>query len=124
MYNAIAQPQHWGPNRRAQCLELPTDAGVAVRRRAVNPHSNAVTVAVEGSRAYLRDVAQRMFERFRRADTSRTDDGFGLGQAIGHGLIEAQGGRIWGENHPTGGARLAFALAVAGAHSLADPGVA
>lgn len=123
MHNAIAQPQHWGPNRRAQVLELSTDADLAFRRRAVNPHSSAVTVAVEDSGAGLSDVAQRMSERFRRADTSRTDEGSGFGRPIGQGLIEAQGGCIWGENHPTGGARLAFALPVAGPHSLADPGV-
>ena len=44
---------------------------------------------------------------------SRSSDGAGLGLAIAQGLIGAQGRRIWAENRPEGGARVAFALPVA-----------
>src|SRR5438445_381776 len=98
----------------------PADGAVAV---VVNAHSDAVTVAVEDSGDGLTgEVAQRMFERFWRADPSRSADGSGLGLAIAQGLVEAQGGRIWAENHP-GGARLAFTLPVARTESLAQAGV-
>ena len=36
--------------------------------------------------------------------------GSGLGLAIARGLVEAQGGRIWAENRPEGGARVSFTL--------------
>jgi signal transduction histidine kinase len=99
----------------------PADGAVAV---VVNAHSNAVTVAVEDSGVGLNgEVAQRMFDRFWRADPSRAADGSGLGLAIARGLVEAQGGRMWAENRPSGGARLAFTLPVARAHSLAEAGV-
>ena len=59
-----------------------------------------------------------MFERFWRADPSRSADGSGLGLAIAQGLVEAQGGLIWAENRPDGGARVAFTLPVARTNSL------
>ena len=62
------------------------------------------------------DAPQRMFERFWRADESRTrpSGGSGLGLAIAQGLVEAHGGRIWAENRAGGGTRVAFTLPLAG----------
>jgi signal transduction histidine kinase len=91
----------------------PCDGSVLVsaRRRA-----KELEVSVEDSGAGLSPEAeQRMFERFWRADGSRArvNGGAGLGLAIAQGLVEAQGGRIWAENRPAGGARFAFTLPVA-----------
>jgi signal transduction histidine kinase len=91
----------------------PSDGSVLVsaRRRV-----EELEVSVEDTGAGLSaEAQQRMFERFWRADGSRTraSGGAGLGLAIAQGFVEAQGGRIWAENRPGGGARFAFTIPVA-----------
>jgi signal transduction histidine kinase len=96
----------------------PTDGAVAV---VVSAQQQAVTVAVEDSGAGITgETERRMFERFWRADPARSGDGSGLGLAIAQGLVEAQGGRIWAENRPEGGARVAFTLQAAPTRPLAE----
>jgi signal transduction histidine kinase len=93
----------------------PTDGAVAV---VVSAEQHAVTVAVEDSGSGLTvETAERMFEHFWRADPARSADNSGLGLAIAQGLVEAQGGRIWAENRPEGGARVAFTLQPARTHA-------
>jgi signal transduction histidine kinase len=89
----------------------PTDGSVAV---AVEPGGDEVRVSVEDSgEGIAQDALGRMFDRFWRADRARSGDGSGLGLAIARGLVEAQGGRIWAENRPGGGARVYFTLPAA-----------
>jgi two-component system sensor histidine kinase BaeS len=46
-----------------------------------------------------------VFDRFYRADDARSSDGgAGLGLSIAKALVDAQGGSIWAENRPSGGA--------------------
>jgi signal transduction histidine kinase len=86
----------------------PADGSVAV---VVQPDRDVVTIAVEDTGDGIDEAtAGRMFERFWRGDSSRTGDGSGLGLAIARGLVEAQGGRIWSERRPGGGACVAFTL--------------
>ncbi len=91
----------------------PSDGSVTVRARRCD---RELEVSVEDTGVGLsREAQQRMFERFWREDVSRTraSGGAGLGLAIARGFVEAQGGRIWAENRPEGGARFAFTLPIA-----------
>ena len=89
----------------------PSDGSIAV---VVTPHKRGVTVAVEDTgEGVSEELGERMFDRFWRGDSSRTSPGSGLGLAIARGLVEAQGGRIWAENRPEGGARVSFTLPAA-----------
>jgi signal transduction histidine kinase len=88
----------------------PADGSIAV---LVQPSEDVVTVAVEDTGEGIdEETAERMFERFWRGESSRTTPGSGLALAIARGLVEAQGGRIWTEPRPEGGARVAFTLPV------------
>jgi signal transduction histidine kinase len=90
----------------------PSDGSVLVRARQ---RAGELEVSVEDTGVGLsKEAQQRMFERFWRGDASRTraSGGAGLGLAIARGFVEAQGGRIWAENRPEGGARFAFTLPI------------
>jgi signal transduction histidine kinase len=86
----------------------PSDGSIAV---LVEPGGGEVRVSVEDSGAGIAPEAlRRVFDRFWRGDPARSAGGSGLGLAIARGLVEAQGGRIWAENRPGGGARVSFTL--------------
>ena len=88
----------------------PSDGTIAV---VLGRDADAVCVTVEDSGSGLTPEAmRRMFDRFWRADPSRSDatGGSGLGLAIARGLVEAQGGRMWAGSSPRGGASVSFTL--------------
>lgn len=87
------------------------------------PSGSTITVSVDADEAprvrisdegpgFPAEFVDAAFERFTRADASRTrvTGGAGLGLAIAHGLVEAHGGRIWIDDAP--GGRVAFELPV------------
>lgn len=55
---------------------------------------------------------ERVFNKFYRSNTDDTQSvyGYGLGLYVCRFLIESQGGAIWAENHPNGGAVFSFTL--------------
>ncbi len=74
---------------------------------------DAVQVQVADNGPGLSPEAQaHVFDRFWRAESSRTRDqgGSGLGLAICRGIVEAHNGRIWVEDTPDGGATFVFEL--------------
>jgi signal transduction histidine kinase len=53
----------------------------------------------------------RLFERFYRGDAAKTrTSGTGTGLWIARGLLAAEQGRIWAENHPGGGAQFTIVV--------------
>ena len=53
---------------------------------------------------------ERVFERFYKADRSRTSPGTGMGLAIVRHIVQLHGGRIWVESRPRAGATFTFTL--------------
>jgi two-component system sensor histidine kinase KdpD len=53
---------------------------------------------------------QRIFEKFYRVKRFENVVGTGLGLSICKGIVEVHGGKIWAENRPGGGLRMAFTL--------------
>jgi signal transduction histidine kinase len=92
-----------------------TDEGRIVIRAEKKEHDDGrqyalVTVSDTGA-GIDPEIMPRLFSKF----ASKSEHGTGLGLFISKSIIEAHGGRIWGENNPDGkGATFSFTLPLAG----------
>jgi len=78
-----------------------------------------VTVSISDTGIGIPDELQaRVFERFFKADRSRSTGGTGLGLAIAKHIVRAHGGRIWVTSTEGQGSTFSFTLLVATADSL------
>ncbi|MEF2277485.1 ATP-binding protein [Deinococcus sp. YIM 134068] len=98
-------------------LRYAAPGAVDLSADSVDGHTR-LTVRDHGPGFRPGDLA-RAFERFYRADASRTRDpqgraSSGLGLAIARALTEAQGGELTARNHPEGGAEFTLRLPVEG----------
>jgi two-component system, OmpR family, phosphate regulon sensor histidine kinase PhoR len=90
-----------------------TPAGGTVTVSA-GANGDEVTLAVRDTGVGIApDILPRIFERFYRADRSRTGKGTGLGLAIAKHLVQAHGGRIWAESREGRGSVFYFTLRAA-----------
>lgn len=95
----------------------PADGSVVVSTSAAGSEV-LVSVTDSGIGIPAADLP-RVFERFYRADKSRSraGGGSGLGLSISKGIIEAHGGRIWIDETSGSGTRVSFTLPMAASSS-------
>jgi signal transduction histidine kinase len=67
-------------------------------------------------------TTEKVFERFYRADPSRSGSGSGLGLAIVRELARAHGGEAWAENVAPHGARVTVLMPIVPAMPVARSG--
>jgi two-component system sensor histidine kinase BaeS len=81
-----------------------TGPGGAVQVQLAAPDGTAQLVVVDNGEGIDPAALPAIFDRFYRADPSRTrcSGGSGLGLAIARQLVQAHGGRIWAESPPVG----------------------
>ena len=53
---------------------------------------------------------ERLFERFYRGAAAGQRFGTGMGLAIARGLLAAEHGRVWADNHADGGAMFSMSI--------------
>ncbi len=103
----------------AQYTRAPSSIEVTSRR-----DGDAIAIAVRDHGAGISPAdVNHLFDRFYRGAGGETRaSGTGMGLWIARGLLAAQGGRIWAENCPDGGAR--FTISIPGSyrdHAIAHP---
>lgn len=86
----------------------PSGGGISISAKA---RDNDIMVSVADTGVGIpADDLPRIFERFYKADKSRTGGGTGLGLAIAKHIVEAHGGRIWAESVEGRGSTFNFTL--------------
>ncbi|MFB9626337.1 ATP-binding protein [Nonomuraea helvata] len=92
-----------------------TPAGTSFQVRVGLDGDQAVVEVADEGPGFPAEVAERVFERFYRADPARSAGGSGLGLSIAATLVEAHGGIVMAEGAPGKGALFRVILPVNGA---------
>jgi signal transduction histidine kinase len=100
-----AEPHMW--DRRT--TSTPVAAGE--RRRQDLSHPNSVKVSVSDTGPGIpAEFHLEVFDDFFRLPSNLSQEGMGLGLAIGRRLIHGMGGKIWVESDPGAGCRFSFLI--------------
>ncbi len=91
-----------------------TPEGGRVRVSASPAEGRVIVSVADTGQGIAREALPRIFERFYRADPSRTGRGTGLGLAIAKHIVQAHGGEIWAESTEGQGSTFYFSVLVAG----------
>ncbi|MEV4168237.1 HAMP domain-containing sensor histidine kinase [Nonomuraea sp. NPDC049709] len=89
-----------------------TPAGTPFQVRVGIDGDQAVVEVADEGPGFPAEVAERVFERFYRADPARSTGGSGLGLSIAATLVEAHGGIVLAESEPGKGALFRVILPV------------
>jgi len=109
-------------NLLSNCLKYaPPGTAVGIRAGVVSEGWLQVEVTNEGPPVPAEHI-ERIFDKFYRVTHADRVTGTGLGLSICRGIVEAHGGRIWGENQPGGFAfRFTLPLTLEGHPPLPSP---
>jgi signal transduction histidine kinase len=101
-------------NLLANALRYTPDGG-QISLRLETTGSTAVLHVRDSGPGIPTEALPRLFERFYRADKSRSrqEGGSGLGLPIARQLAQAHGGELAARNHPQGGAEFTLTLPLA-----------
>lgn len=87
-----------------------TSSGGTVRVQAEEVDGVVVLSVEDDGVGIPEEDVERIFERFYKADKSRSSGGTGMGLAIARHIIDLHGGRIWAESTEGRGSRFIFTL--------------
>jgi signal transduction histidine kinase len=99
-------------NLLGNALKFTKEGTINVRvGRTDSPSSSEAIVSISDSGQGIDpEVMHKLFEKF----TSKSESGTGLGLFLSKSIVEAHGGKIWGENNKDGnGATFTFTLPLA-----------
>lgn len=101
------------PRALARCVDNLLDNATKY-----SPQETSIEIGIRRTRLAVRDHGpgidpadqHAVFDRFYRADRTRSAPGSGLGLAIVHDIVTAHRGTVFATDHPDGGAEVGFAL--------------
>jgi two-component system, OmpR family, sensor histidine kinase VicK len=97
-------------NLLSNAIEFTAEGTILVsieKNKTSNNNETIVVIVKDSGQGIDQSILPRLFTKF----ASKSYKGTGLGLFISKGIIEAHGGKIWGENNPDGrGAKFSFSL--------------